>query len=327
MRIFLILVALLISAPAAFAACETSVTIAPGTFADIGTAEGKGFKVDQTVAYGNLQVIRVGPKNVLRYTAAADKVNVGEKVDCQIEDEAVVLVDVAIRNAVSEGVYAATAKTLVLLFALAVMLESALACVFRWRPFAEILNPRAVRPLVAFLLSWWLVSYFDLDLVTELVNASSQRAPIDVNNGGQVLTALILAGGSSGINSILVALGFRQVSTPATAPKPPPTKAWIAVRAVREPADRGDVDVMIGPMQTLSDTTQKPPFVGTIKGKTGLGFLSFFARDRGRFPSYGGFEVDPGSELIVVLKFKERQAVWGPHKPGAGAIIDLDLTV
>lgn len=97
-----------------------------------------------------------------------------------------------------------------------------------------------------------------------------------VNNGGLVLTALILAGGSNGINSILVALGVRQVITPQTIPKPPATKAWIAVRAIRDPADKGDIDVMIGPMQTVSNSIEEPPLAGTIKGESGLGFLAFF---------------------------------------------------
>ncbi|QND24525.1 hypothetical protein HB774_34625 (plasmid) [Rhizobium leguminosarum bv. viciae] len=162
--------------------------------------------------------------------------------------------------------------------------------------------------------------------MTALVNASGQHPPMTVNNGGLVLTALILAGGSNGINSILVALGVRQVITPQTIPKPPATKAWIAVRAIRDPADKGDIDVMIGPMQTVSNSIEEPPLAGTIKGESGLGFLAFFSRDRGRFPVYGGFDVEPAQELFVVLKFKERKA-RGPHKVSAGAIIDHDLKI
>lgn len=318
---------------AALAECETRVTIPPESVVDIGVVEGGTFTIDTpTVENGTLSRYPVDKKVFLRYTAAKGKANVSEKVVCHIAGEAEKTVEVNIRSIPSTApdiVYGAVAKTLVLLFALAVLLESALAGVFRWRPFAEFFNPRAVRPLVAFGLSWWFVYYFDLDIVTALINASSEYTPKAINAGGQILTALVLAGGSSGINAILVALGVRQVSTPQNAPKPPPTKAWIAVRAIRDQDNRaGDIDVMIGPMHTLSDKREEPPYVGAIKGSSGSGILSFFARDRGRFPSYGGFEVEAGTEIYVVLKHANgKEKKWGPHKVGAGAIIDLDLKV
>ncbi|MGO6847959.1 hypothetical protein ELH67_33210 (plasmid) [Rhizobium ruizarguesonis] len=324
-----------ISFPAvdAFGQCETSVTIPPESVVDIGVAEGKSFVVSKSIVEnGTLEVASKDKKNFLRYTAAKGKANASENVVCQIENEPEKIVEVNIRSipsAVPDTMYSAAAKTLVLLFALAVLLESALAGIFKWRPFAEIFNPRAVRPLVAFLLAWWFVWYFDLDVVTALVNASNVYAPKAINAGGQILTALILAGGSSGINSILVALGFRQVNTPQNAPKPPPTKAWIAVRAIRDANDEGgDIDVMIGPMQTLSNAPAEPPYVGIIKGRSDRGILSFFVRDMGRFPAYGGFELDPAQELVVVLKHTNgMEKKWGPHKVGAGAIIDLDLKI
>jgi hypothetical protein len=49
-----------------------------------------------------------------------------------------------------------------------------------------------------------------------------------------ILTAAILAGGSAGVNTMLVALGFREVKTPATiAPRVPPDRAWIALHVER----------------------------------------------------------------------------------------------
>lgn len=69
----------------------------PGATADIGVVEGKKFVIDQTVAFGTLQVVPDGSKNVLRFTAAPHRENVSEKVDCQIEGEPAVAVEVAIR--------------------------------------------------------------------------------------------------------------------------------------------------------------------------------------------------------------------------------------
>lgn len=348
-----LLLAVILQTTAALAECETSVNVTSGETKPIGYTVDNEFVLDQKLNYGSLEVVTDGGKKILNYKAKPTAVDVREDVDCEISGEGkkIVAVSVQKQNPVGEEkkivapsvqkqnpgsapetIYADVAKTLVLLFALAVLLESALAGVFRWRPFAEFLNARAVRPLVAFLLAWWFVRHFDLDLVTALVNGSAQQAPKGVNNGGQILTALVLAGGSSGVNAILVALGFRQVSTPQTQPKPPPNKAWIAVRAMRKPTTKGSIDVLMGPMITLADgTTKEPPFVGTIVGRSGIGFLSFFMRDRGRFPGYGGHEVDPAQEVYVVLRgppgTNRPEASWGPHRPAAGAIIDLDLEI
>ncbi|MBY5830430.1 hypothetical protein HFN47_14945 [Rhizobium leguminosarum] len=299
----------------------------------IGLAVGKTFVLDTTLTYGSLDIIADGNNNILRYTAKPGQANVLETVDCAIAGEEKKNVTVSIEpvpTSSPDSVYGSAAKTLVLLFALAVLLESALAGVFRWRPFVELLNPRAVRPLVATLLAYWFVYYFDLDLVTALVNASNPASPKPVNTGGQILTALVLAGGSAGVNSILVGLGFRQVSTLQTEPRPKPDKAWIAVRAVRKPDTKGTIDVLIGREVTLANGAKEPPFVGTIRGKSGLGILSFFALDRGRFPSYGGHEVDSNQEISIVLRdsgTKENLALWGPHKLAQGAIVDLDLAI
>ena len=171
--------------------------------------------------------------------------------------------------------------------------------------------------------------HFELDIVTALINASNPDAPKPVNTGGQILTALVLAGGSAGVNSILVALGFRQVTTQQTQPRPRPDKAWISVRAVRKSGTTSSIDVLIGPEITLASGGKEPPFVGTITGTSGMGVVSFFALDRGRYPNYGGHEVDSNQEIFIVLRDSEKKtdlATWGPHKLAQGAIVDLDLS-
>jgi len=50
---------------------------------------------------------------------------------------------------------------------------------------------------------------------------------------GMILTALILSGGSSGVNSLMVALGYRERGRGEdVVPKAPENQAWIAARAV-----------------------------------------------------------------------------------------------
>jgi hypothetical protein len=136
----------------------------------------------------------------------------------------------------SPEIYAQSFKALFVLFIIAIILESGLAVIFNWRPFIQLFDARGVKTIVSFLFAWLFVSAFDLDIVTNLVNVYSQKSYL-INFPGTFVTALVLAGGSSGVNNLLVALGFRSVKTAdQAAPKLPPTEAWISVRLIRAAA-------------------------------------------------------------------------------------------
>jgi hypothetical protein len=227
---------------------------------------------------------------------------------------------------------------LVLLFFLAVVLESALAVIFNWRPFVETFNPRAVRPLVAVIVSYFIVDGFKLDLVGSLVEAIRPGGATPASDGfftfSKALTALVIAGGSAGVNSLLIALGYRQIKTPETvAPKPPPDKAWIAVKARRDEAV-GPIEVLIGPKPAVEGAD--PPIVGVIPGNSGGGPFSYFLANKGRFPTYGGHTLQPdGTEYVVVLSARSKDPAktepvkvkWGPHTFARGAIVDIEITI
>jgi hypothetical protein len=211
---------------------------------------------------------------------------------------------------------------LFLLFVLAVVLESALAILFNWRPFVERLNARAVRPLVSFAVALLLVFTFDIDLVTAMVNVIRLSAE-SPSPWGRILTAMVIAGGSAGVNNLMVGLGFRQVRTPETAvPKPPAKHGWISVSVVRKEAV-GPVSVSIG-----VPTAGKTPFVHVIRESTRPGWR-YFLRDPGRFPGSGGYTVAAGSDVTVEVKADTNNPAaplvktWGPNLIGEGAIIDL----
>jgi hypothetical protein len=226
---------------------------------------------------------------------------------------------------------ASAATTAATLFLIAVLLESALALVFNWRPFIETFNARATRPLVAFLVAWQLVAAFDYDAVTQLMDAAQKKiAPSAPATMGMILTAAILAGGSAGVNTMLVALGFREVKTPVTvAPKVPPEHAWIAVNLDRK-TEQGDLAVLIG----ASDGTGALPLAGVIGPsskpcRTALG--RFFLRQTGRFPAFGGYVVEPGKPCRVEVRNAASLAttpIYGvSFTPAPSAIIDLNVTV
>ena len=232
---------------------------------------------------------------------------------------------------IPDGAYSGALKAIFVLFVLAIVIESALAVVFNWRPFVETFNARAVRPLIAVAVAFAVVKIFNLDVTTSLINAVSPQtpqAPQDPSTTGLILTALVIAGGSAAVNHMLVALGYRELKTPETAPKPPPTKAWLAIRAKRVKAAPGEIEVFLGKQPPGAGM---PPRVGTIPGNSGSGLLAYFLSDRGRFPPYGGFEVDPASgPHAVVLRSRGPEPVearWGPQDIAAGAIVDITLEI
>jgi hypothetical protein len=143
---------------------------------------------------------------------------------------------------------------------------------------------------------------------------------------GTILTALVLAGGSAGVNNLLVALGYREKKTPETVvPKPPQNKAWVAVRLKRKEAV-GGVSVFIG---TRPAAGGHPPLVGVIGGRSKPGFR-YFLSDPGRFPTYGGHQVPANTEISIDLVGVDNgaqviQRPWGPVTVADGAIIDLEL--
>lgn len=157
--------------------------------------------------------------------------------------------------------YVQSFKTLFALFIIAVVLESGLAVIFNWRPFLLLFDGRGVRTIVAVVVAYIFVQEFDIDLVTGLMNIYSGSS-VPLNLPGMVITALVIAGGGSGVNNLLVSLGFRSVKTDQRmTPKPPPTQAWVSVRLIRKSA-KGLVNVLIGPVGGV------PQVAGSISGSS-----------------------------------------------------------
>lgn len=227
----------------------------------------------------------------------------------------------------TDGNFAAAFTVLIQLFLVAVLLEQALSVIFNWRPFLQNFDARGVKTIVSVLVAWFVVDRFALDFVKDLVNVYAvDKIPSEFPT--RFLSALILAGGSSGVNNLLVSLGFRSMrSAEQIAPKPPPKEAWIAVRLVRDKAV-GPVVASIGPEGTTL------PVAGMIEGSSRKnGLLRYFLVDRGRFPVVGGHSLTPedGKRYVVQLDgFDEKgaplgAAKWGPYAIAPGAIIDLDI--
>ena len=240
--------------------------------------------------------------------------------------------------ALSGEALTAAGTTVLTLFLLAVLLESALALLFNWRPFIETFNARATRPLLAFVVTLLAVHAYDYDAVTALMDAV-QKAPTRPPQAfGKIMTAAILAGGSAGVNTMLVALGFRELKTAATmAPKVAADRAWIAIQVARQTV-QGELNVHIGPPDTANPPDPgKLPLVGVIGASSKVadsGLGRFFLRQPGRFPAFGGYEVETGKTCRIEIREAaaatgQAQAVlaWREFTPGSRAIIDVSVTV
>lgn len=233
----------------------------------------------------------------------------------------------------------AASMTLLTLLFLAVLLESALAILFNWRPFVETFNARATRPLVAFVVALITVLAYDYDAITALMGAVNNKTGLEVRLFGQILTAAILAGGSSGVNTVLVSLGFREVKTPATVtPKVPPDHAWVSVQVEQSPptADRSRLHVHIGPPDATNQSdAAKVRLAGTIglwKESRLKGIARFFLRPPGRFPAFGGHAVKASEACTVALSSRTNDGTLKvlnsvTFTPAPGAIIDLNLPI
>ncbi len=227
---------------------------------------------------------------------------------------------------------AAMGKALFAAFIMAVVLESALALIFNWRPFVRTFDGRGVKSVIALAASLAFVRYTDLDLLSifeKAMDGSTEPQRVDEAWFGSVLTAMVVAGGSAGVNRLLVALGFRSVlRAEEVVPKPPKDRAWISARLERSsPNESGTVRVM------LKEGSGDFRLIGQISGSARPpGFLRWALQDRTRFPTLAGYSLVGDRTYELELRSDEKSAVttvarWGPVMVASGAIVDLQFNV
>jgi hypothetical protein len=227
----------------------------------------------------------------------------------------------------SGKLYEASFKALFVLLILAVLVESGLALLFRWRPFLDYFDSRTMNALVAFLFSLLLVRLFNLDIASQLIGIYTDSS-ITLSDWkgwpGSLLTAMIIGGGSAAVNRIFQSFGFRPTSEQER-PKPPEldnTQAWVAVTLVRDKAV-GSAEVLI-----------KDEVAGTISGSSPRRrLLRYFVRDKGRFPQTAGYTVVPGAGYEIAVQAYDADGAplpkkgRGPFAIAPRAIIDIELTI
>lgn len=225
------------------------------------------------------------------------------------------------------SIYTESIAALTKLFVLAVLIESALALIFNWRVFLEFFNKRAIKTIVMFVVSLTVVRTFDIDIVADLMKIYDPNSNPS-NMMSTTLTALILAGGSSGVNNLFIALGFRSRRREQT-PQPPKNEAWIAILIHRDSAATGEVLVQISE-ETSGGTAEHDSIAGSINARKKLRDLFF--PNRNRFPSSGGYKVEAGKVYQISVSGKDESgnpqtALGETYSFAPRAIVDLDVTI
>lgn len=209
------------------------------------------------------------------------------------------------------------------LLAVVIVLESALAALFQWRPWRMAFNGKAFKTPVMLVVGGLLVWAMGYDPMAKILAADGIGLvdPLKPTFWQAVLTgvlsAMIVAGGSSGINALLARLGLRAV--PVTdeekaARELTKDQAWVSVRAIGAVASD---PIQIGVEELADQDTSAtkyhydlvalPPLAGTIDPRSAFkkAWASFFA-DNDRFPSYGGRRVAAGPHCRITATWKGR---------------------
>ncbi len=224
--------------------------------------------------------------------------------------------------------YGPVLSALFALFVVALLLEAALGLLFNWRLFLMVFDAKGAKTFFSFLGALWLVKAFDLDVMQRIVsllwNPQIQSDWMTVT-----LSSMVLAGGSSAVNNLMVALGFRSVRTADTlVPKPPATKAWVSVRLTRAS--------LLNEPVTLYLNSSKGGYLGVYRFNgpdRRWPIFKWLMRDPLRFPAWGGFAVEPGVEYQVklegppVIGGKAVSKETGAFTLAAGAILDIEETL
>lgn len=207
------------------------------------------------------------------------------------------------------GDFAATSQLLALLvglFIVAVILEQALTALFQWRVFRRYFDGKALKFPVMFLIALAVVNVFGYDVFAsamKLVSSGTTPLPSDHGWTSYALSALVLAGGSAGVYSLLVTLGFRQPPAALNAvPNIDLDEAWISVMVSGEPgvAKLWIEDATAAqPTKALLDVIFLKGQVSKSRLRTFVG--SFIAQNR-RFPRYGGYRLKSNNSYRVYLE-------------------------
>ena len=237
----------------------------------------------------------------------------------------------------SDRVYSTSLSVLTMLFVVALLLESAFSTIFNWRVFLTYFSARGVKTIIMIVISFIVVYVFDFDAIASLIAAfklPAQSTDADMHDlvakqtgaVSKFVTSLILAGGSTGIYNLMVALGFRTRRETEVDPKPPVGQAWVAVRVKRVNA--------VGPVNVVvAEQAQMPADLLQIAGSirfTRPSLKELLLRNVDRFPQNGGYVVAPNKAYVIKVEGRDGRGaaistLGGTYAFAERAIVDFEV--
>ena len=248
----------------------------------------------------------------------------------------------------SSLVYSASAKSLTMLFVTAVVLESAFAVIFNWRVFLAYFDTKGVKTIVMIVISAIVVFYFKLDIFASLLAAFSVADPgtgataatvttslqeivkATSDPVSKLITALVLAGGSSGVHNMMYALGFRSSRDTEETAKPASNEAWISVTVTCRTVD-GPVQVSVEKIDAAPDGSTPIALAGSVKFRRPA-IKELLMRNLDRFPQNGGYVVEP-EKIYAIQAIGDKRGDSSVqvssqlryYKFAPRAVVDLDI--
>lgn len=222
-------------------------------------------------------------------------------------------------------------QELAALLVVVVLLESAMATIFQWRVYRMLFNARAVKTIMMVIAGWLVVTLFDYDIFARILSLAGVAPAPAADNTLQIrsdgfsdfMSALILAGGSAGVNSVMRQFGFRSPVSDENAP--PPLKedeAWLSITVVRKTAV-GAIEVRLDEIAAAPE--ERPALLGVLDDRPALGkvFGMLFASP-GRIPSYGGRKVKVGQDYRIAVAGRRKSK---DNPSGEPELFDEDVYI
>lgn len=251
----------------------------------------------------------------------------------------------------STDVYSASVKSLTMLLVIAVILENAFAVIFNWRVFLAFFDTKGVKTVLMVVMSAIVVFAFKLDIFASLLAAYSvpdtltDEAAIatslktqvgDTSNfWSKLITAFVLAGGSSGIHNLMYTLGFRTSRDAEVTPKPDQDQAWVSVSVTRKNI-AGPVQIGVVKVDAPPAGETAIPLSGTVRFKR-PNLQDLLMRAVNRFPANGGYVVEPNKIYLITAVANVPGAKPGEQVPfrtqpryytfSPRAVVDLSIEI
>lgn len=238
-------------------------------------------------------------------------------------------------------------KELFVLLLVVTLMESAMTTIFQWRLYRLLFNARAVKTIVMVLVGWSIVRLFNYDAFARILAVSGlgpavqgeQTLAFVSSNYSAFLSALVMAGGTSGINTLFRSFGFRAQSDTEPALDPPrEDEAWVSV-TVRPVRAVGPIEVLFKE-KPFDPADPQRAVVGVTDGRSLLRRVyETLIAVPGRIPNYGGRKVKTDKLYEISVRGRRRAAGANattfeefeqPVYSGAfasRAIVDLVVTV